>query len=466
MPHLLNGHFRLIVALLILPVALASCKGVGPTQHTVAVPQTMTGAKAAYEDGRYVEALAGFRKLASSGSAEALYYLGEMHRLALTDETADSSGEYRRSDLGTALRYYRKSAEEGYAQAALRLGIMYERGAGVDKEYVKAADWYRKSSDLGNSFAGAKLGHLYLKGQGVDQNYDKALELLRKGADSGIMEAQFYLGQMHEEGRGVDADREQALKWYKKAEQSGSGRAARARQELADQSQVPRRSNQQASRSDGAEGKGTTGERKISTGTGLYINKRHVVTNAHVIETCDTVRIKGKGRARVVSVDRASDLAVLQTPNTAASGYLKFRGGQGVRPGERVIVVSYPLQGIVTSNATITTGNVSALAGPGNDRRLIQITAPVQSGSSGAPVLDMSGHVVGVVVAKLDALSVAKVTGEIPQNVNFAVNSNIVTTLLDANGIQYRKEKSIRSRSAPDVASSANPYTRVIECWN
>ncbi len=80
---------------------------------------------------------------------------------------------------------------------------------------------------------------------------------------------------------------------------------------------------------------------------------------------------------------------------------------------------------LLSSDLNVTTGVVSALAGPGNNRRLIQITAPIQPGNSGGPVLDQSGHVVGVVVARLDALKLVQRTGRLPQNVNFAISEGI-----------------------------------------
>ena len=51
----------------------------------------------------------------------------------------------------------------------------------------------------------------------------------------------------------------------------------------------------------------------------------------------------------------------------------------------------------------------------------MQITAPVQPGNSGGPLLDGAGNVLGVVVAKLDALYVAEAIGDIPQKLNFAI---------------------------------------------
>ena len=112
----------------------------------------------------------------------------------------------------------------------------------------------------------------------------------------------------------------------------------------------------------------------------------------------------------------------------------------------------------------MTTGNVAALAGPGDDRRLIQITAPVQPGNSGGPVLDMAGNAVGVVVSKLDAVKIASATGDIPQNVNFAVSAGAARTFLDSEGIAYATAPSAQRRPPEDVAAAAKAFTVLIEC--
>jgi hypothetical protein len=94
---------------------------------------------------------------------------------------------------------------------------------------------------------------------------------------------------------------------------------------------------------------------------------------------------------------------------------------------------------------------------------MIQITAPVQPGNSGGPVLDAEGVLVGVVTAKLDAIAVAQATGDIPQNVNFAIKASVVRAMLDAYEIDY----SIRSDSGGQGETAYDRLKRVsiyVEC--
>ncbi len=109
--------------------------------------------------------------------------------------------------------------------------------------------------------------------------------------------------------------------------------------------------------------------------------------------------------------------------------------------------------------------NHTALAGPDNNRRRIQITAPVQPGNSGGPVLDQSGHVVGVVVARLDAVKLVQRTGRLPQNVNFAISEGTVRAFLDANNVPYEVEPSDKPLPTADIAAKAREFTVRVECW-
>jgi uncharacterized protein (DUF2147 family) len=107
---------------------------------------------------------------------------------------------------------------------------------------------------------------------------------------------------------------------------------------------------------------------------------------------------------------------------------------------------------------------VSALAGLGDDSRYLQISAPVQPGNSGGPLLDASGHLVGIVTAKLNAVRIAKFTGDIPQNVNFAVKAEVAKTFLDSKGIAYRKGASDPQLSPADVGDIGRQFTVYVRC--
>ncbi len=205
--------------------------------------------------------------------------------------------------------------------------------------------------------------------------------------------------------------------------------------------------------------------RPVASGTGFVVSAAgHVLTNNHVVEGCREMRVGDSEVLDVVAADKSADLAVLKLrqPRPAAAS---FRDGSNARPGEDIVVLGYPLHGLLGADAIVTTGIINALAGIRNDRRLIQISAQVQPGNSGGPVLDSSGNIVGVVVAKLDALGIAKVTGDIPENVNFAINEATARSFLDAHHVGYNLAPSAGKLSAPDVASKASRFTLLLECF-
>ena len=110
---------------------------------------------------------------------------------------------------------------------------------------------------------------------------------------------------------------------------------------------------------------------------------------------------------------------------------------------------------------------MSALTGLGNNTNQIQITAPIQPGSSGSPVLNKKGEVVAVVSMKLSDLVMAKATGSVGQNVNFAINGQTLRTFLDAHKVAYRSGAGFFSggKSTADLADEARNWTLVVECW-
>jgi hypothetical protein len=76
----------------------------------------------------------------------------------------------------------------------------------------------------------------------------------------------------------------------------------------------------------------------------------------------------------------------------------------------------------------------------------------------------MSGNVVGVIVAKLNALAMVKITGDVPQNINFAIKAGVAESFLEANGIEYQTAPSAQSLQVSDVGSRAKQFTLKLEC--
>ena len=201
-------------------------------------------------------------------------------------------------------------------------------------------------------------------------------------------------------------------------------------------------------------------------GSGFLVSTvGHILTNAHVVRGCAEVRSPADVPVQVVAYDDASDLALLESSSRSPGTVAEFRQGRGIRSAGSVLVIGYPLRDMLASEPSVSAGIVSALAGPGDDRRLIQITAPVQPGNSGGPVLDSAGNVVGVVVARLNALEIARDTGVLPQNVNFAVAAGAARAFLDAESVPYLTAPSDVALPPEAVAAAGKRFTVMVECW-
>jgi uncharacterized protein len=204
-----------------------------------------------------------------------------------------------------------------------------------------------------------------------------------------------------------------------------------------------------------------------ATGSGFYVSAAgHIVTNQHVVDGCSEMRLQSGAVVQVLAVDKANDLALLKGPKPDRE-VARFRDGRGVRTGDSILIAGFPLRDEISSELNVTTGNVSSLAGPDNDRTLIQITAPVQHGNSGGPVLDFAGHVVAVVQSKFDPTADTgdDNTIDVPQNVNFAVSANLLRSFLDAQDVDYESEPSATMLTASEVAARAREFTVSLECW-
>jgi S1-C subfamily serine protease len=169
-----------------------------------------------------------------------------------------------------------------------------------------------------------------------------------------------------------------------------------------------------------------------------------------------------KSAANQLRVDSANDLALLKT-EVKSDTFAKFRAS--IRLGEEIAIFGYPLSGLLASGGNFTLGNVTALAGLGDDTRELQISAPVQSGNSGGPLLDYNGAVVGVVTSKLNVLRAAALTRDFAQNVNFAIKSSVVIAFLEAAGLSVALAESGERLQPADLADRGRAIAVQVGCW-
>jgi TPR repeat protein len=415
------------------------------------------------------------RRAADAGIPEAQYTLGILVRDGRAGVPKDEA---------VALQWFRAAAERAYVPAYAALGDAYDRGLGVDKDEREAVAWWRKGAAANERVSQYQLAFAYLGGKGgLARDANEAATLLRRAANRRLPAAQAALGQLYSRGTGVPADYVLAHMWFNLARAQGFNPPwMREAMEALEQKMTPeqiadaqRRSREWragteiadaiARSAPGAPKPAAPGARS-STGTGFAVSPGgHVVTNEHVVGACARVRLEPGGvEAVVLAKDARNDLALLKAA-TPLPHFAQLRAGRGVRPGDDVVVVGYPLRQVLASGATVTTGTVSALGGLANDPSKVQISAPIQPGNSGGPLLDRSGLVVGVIQSKLNALRIAVVTGDIPQNVNFAINAATLSSFLDAQGVDYRvAPPGANPLAASEVGEAASRYTVAVEC--
>lgn len=205
---------------------------------------------------------------------------------------------------------------------------------------------------------------------------------------------------------------------------------------------------------------------KFSTGSGFFVSKAgHVLTNAHVVNECTAITARPDGgtpvAAQLLARDAANDLAVLKLPGPSERS-LPIR--PSVRLGEGIAAFGFPHSDLLATTGNFTLGNVTALAGLRDDTRYLQVSAPVQSGNSGGPLVDGSGNVVGVVTSKLNAIKMVQDQGDLPQNVNFAVKASLASSFLDANQVTYDTGLLGDKLEPADLAERAKKASVFITC--
>jgi serine protease Do len=133
-----------------------------------------------------------------------------------------------------------------------------------------------------------------------------------------------------------------------------------------------------------------------------------------------------------------------------------------LRLGEWVASYGFPYG---NDFASFTTGNVTSVVGLKNNTSEFQMSAPVQPGNSGGPILDTSGGVLGMSQGILGTLGAAeKFGGAVPQNVNFAITSTTIIGFLQAHSVDYRVDTGGAKLESEHIAEEAKKFTVQIMC--
>ena len=225
------------------------------------------------------------------------------------------------------------------------------------------------------------------------------------------------------------------------------------------------------------------------TGSGFFVSKMgHVITNAHVVKGCKKLTVGDNANkqvpAEVINTDRSNDLALLKLSSLdmasaesksliqklsivvvplSSKGLLR---SEDVRLGEKVLVAGYPFGDIFSNTIKVTSGIVSATRGAGDDTGQFQLDAAIQPGNSGGPIYDSSGNIVGVVVAQLDKLKMAKAIGSMPENVNFGIKASTVKQFLISSGLPSKKAEQANEKSTEQLAEIAQNQALMVTCLN
>ncbi|MFL6451251.1 MAG: hypothetical protein ACJ746_26775 [Bryobacteraceae bacterium] len=141
-----------------------------------------------------------------------------------TNQLTQAKEYLKASRFTEALPLFQASASSGNAEATFYMGSLYAHGWGVLQDDTEAASWYRKAADAGNSDGMFYLGWMYLTGGGgLPKDETQALSWFRKAVDAGNVAGMTALGDMYLAGRGgLPKDEAQAVSWYRKAADAGN----------------------------------------------------------------------------------------------------------------------------------------------------------------------------------------------------------------------------------------------------
>jgi S1-C subfamily serine protease len=185
-----------------------------------------------------------------------------------------------------------------------------------------------------------------------------------------------------------------------------------------------------------------------SSGSGFFISKDTIITCDHVISGSREliININGTGYpAQVLQSNSSTDLAILRVIGYENPYFFNISSFSKEELGNKIYTIGYPLSNILGAEVRITDGIISAKNGINSNPTYFQMSASIQPGNSGGPVLNDKFEVIGITSSKLSEIATLQTTGTLSQNVNFAVKSDYA--LLMANEYTNNTIKTVSSIS-------------------
>ena len=221
-----------------------------------------------------------------------------------------------------------------------------------------------------------------------------------------------------------------------------------------------------------AEESGSAPSAKGRVGTAFLLSRSGLLaTNWHVVANAKNFSVAFPGwtgtvNADIVIKDAVNDLAILRLTDssrlatTCPEFPFRLASSSEVKLGERVSTIGYPLGPLLGSSPKFSEGVVSSKSGLRDDPTQFQISAEIMPGSSGGPLFDGDGNVIGIVVAFLDPANTYKLSGALPQNVNYAIKADYLLSLAS-----MLPGDSLASRTTPFSPEKAAQCVAIVRAW-
>jgi S1-C subfamily serine protease len=188
-----------------------------------------------------------------------------------------------------------------------------------------------------------------------------------------------------------------------------------------------------------------------ATGTGfMFSSSDYVITSYHVVHGSKSISVRLTNGERIDATiaikDTNNDIAILKLSKspTSRQNIITLGDSTSVKTGDRVFTYGFPLVDLLGhQEPRYSEGFVNSLSGISNDPRLFQVSIPIQPGNSGGPIFNEKGELIGIATSSIDSVQTQKVFGATPQNVNFAIKSSYINSLLPNLPDTFIKQKGI-----------------------